>query len=68
MTIREFINENDYFDRYRSKGFWNGYKVYYVWAKKDEGACIGYPQYALEKDGVFRMAELEEIHSIMKLR
>ena len=47
-------------------GIWNGYMVYHVWAKKDEGACIGYPQYALEKDGVFRFAELEEIHAIMR--
>lgn len=66
MTIREFIKENDYFDRYRSRGTWNGYMVYHVWAKKDEGACVGYPQYALEKDGLFRLAELKEIHAIMR--
>lgn len=68
MTIREFIKNNDYFDRYRSKGIWNGYMVYHVWAKKDEGASVGYPQYALEKDGVSRLAEFNEIHEIMKLR
>lgn len=40
--------------------------VYHVWAKKDEGACVGYPQYALEKNGSFSLAEVEEIHAIMR--
>lgn len=69
MTIREFIKVNkDDFDRYRTRGNWNGYKVYSVWAKRNEGGCVGYPQYALEKDGIFRLAEFEEIREIMKTR
>ena len=66
MTIREFIKENDYIDRYRSSGVWNGYKVYSVWAKRNEGCCVGLPQFALEKDGTFRMADVDEIHTIMR--
>ena len=66
MTIREFIKENDYFDRYRSSGVWNGYNVYYVYEKRNEGCCVGLPQFALEKDGTFRMADVDEIHMIMR--
>jgi len=67
MTIRGFIKENkNDFDRYRSKGTWNGYKVYSVWAKCDEGACIGYPKFALEKDGIIRLASIDETYTIMK--
>ena len=66
MTIREFIKENDYFDRYRSRGVWNGYNVYYVYEKRNEGCCVGLPQFALEKDGTFRMADVDEIHTIMR--
>ena len=65
MTIREFIKENDYFDRYRSRGIWNGYKVYYVYAQRNEGLIVGLPQFALEKDGKFRMANPDEIFEIM---
>ena len=67
MTIREFIKKNkqDY-DHYRTQGSWNGYTVFQVWAKRNEGGCVGLPIFALEKDGEFRLATLEEIHSIMK--
>ena len=66
MTIREFIkaNHGDY-DRYRSRGMWNGYNVYYVWAQRNEGLIVGLPQFALEKNGKFRMANPDEIFSIM---
>lgn len=66
MTIREFIkaNHGDY-DRYRSRGMWNGYNVYYVWAQRNEGLIVGLPQFALENNGKFRMANTDEIFSIM---
>ena len=66
MTIREFIkaNHSDY-DRYRSRGNWNGYNVYHVWAKRNEGCVVGLPQFALEKDGKFRLANTDEIFEIM---
>lgn len=66
MTIREFIqiNHSD-FDRYRSRGIWNGYNVYYVWAKRNESCVVGLPQFALEKDGKFRLADIDEIFAIM---
>ena len=67
MTIKEFIKQNKgHFDHYRTEGTWNGYTVYHVWAKRNEGACVGLPIFALEKDREFRLANLEEIHSIMK--
>lgn len=66
MTIREFIKANDdSFDRYPSRGSWNGYNVYYVWAKRNEGAIVGLPQYALEKDRKFRLTNTDEIFAIM---
>ena len=68
MTIREFIKANriDY-DRYRSRGNWNGYNVYHVWAKRNEGCVVGLPQFALEKDGKFRLANADEIFAIMDM-
>ena len=66
MTIREYISENKKsFDHYRSRGTWNGYKVYMVWSKKNEGKCVGMPTFALEKEGVFILANLDEVNSIM---
>lgn len=65
MTIREFIKENDYFDRYRSRGTWNGYNVYYVYAQRNQGLIVGLPQFALEKNGKFKMANPDEIFEIM---
>jgi len=65
MTIREFIKKNDYFDRYRSRGTWNGYNVYYVYDQRNEGLIVGLPQFALEKDGKFRMANPDEIFEII---
>ncbi len=68
MTIREFLKKNeDGYDRYRTLGEWKGYKVYQIWAKRQEGCCIGLPQFALEKDGVFRIAAFDEINELMDL-
>lgn len=66
MTIQYFMNEhkND-FDTYEARPDWNGYKVYSVWLKSNEGACVGYPQYALEKDGKIRESILDETIAIM---
>ena len=65
MTIREFIKSNiTFFDHYRTVEEWNGYKVYSVWAKRNEGCRVGLPQFALEKDGTFRMADVDEIFEI----
>lgn len=66
MTIREFIqiNHSD-FDRYRTRGNWNGYTVYSVWAKRNEVGIVGLPQFALEKDEKFRLANTDEIFEIM---
>ena len=67
MTIREFIKANNSsFDRYRSRGSWNGYNVYHVWAKRNEGCVVGLPQFALEKDGKFRLAKTNEIFAIIE--
>ncbi len=66
MTIKEFVDKSEYFDSFEYRMNWTGYTVYYVWAKADEGACIGYPQYALEKDGKFRLSELKETIKIME--
>ncbi len=66
MTIQEFIrNHNEDYDTYEVRKDWKGYKVYSIWAKREEGACIGYPQYALEKDGEIRLSSFEETRSIM---
>lgn len=66
MTIEEFVDKSEYFDSFEYRMNWNGYTVYYVWAKADEGACTGYPRFALEKDGKFRLSELEETIKIME--
>ena len=67
MTMEEFIgiHKND-FDTYDLRPDWNGYKVYGIWRKKDEGACVGYPKYALEKNGTIRESSLEEAIAIMQ--
>ena len=65
MTMNEFIIQNKKdFDSYEFYSNWNGYKVYSIWLKKDEGACVGLPQFALEKDGIVRVATHDEIQSI----
>ncbi len=48
MTIKEFVDKNEYLDCFEYRMDWNGYKVYYVWFKAYEGACSGYPRFALE--------------------
>lgn len=68
MTIQDFIKLNNTdFDRYEVRSDWNGYKVYSVWLKAHEEACVGYPQYALEKDSIIRLSTLEETIAIMEL-
>ena len=57
---------NTDFDTYRAEPDWKGYKVYLVWLKAQEGACVGYPQYALEKDDKIRLSTLEGTIAIMK--
>lgn len=67
MTIQDFIKLNNAdFDSYEARPDWKGYKVYSVWLKAQEGACIGYPQYALEKNSIIRLSTLEETIAIMK--
>ncbi len=66
MTIEDFIKKNsEYFDAYKYCFEWNGFKVYDVWAKADEDVCIGYPQYALERNGKTRESTHEETIKIM---
>ena len=65
MTIKEFIDKDEYFDRYQFCTEWNGYTVYDVWAKSNEGACVGYPQFALEKNGAIRLSTIDETLQIM---
>lgn len=67
MTIQEFIDsrKND-FDTYEARADWNGYKVYSIWLKSNEGACVGYPKYALAKNDAIREASLKETIAIMK--
>ena len=67
MTIQDFIEENKTdFDTYEARPDWKGYQVYSVWLKAQEGACIGYPQYALEKNSIIRLSTLEETIAVMK--
>ncbi|EPF30737.1 hypothetical protein HMPREF9194_01056 [Treponema maltophilum ATCC 51939] len=67
MTIQDFISEhNADFDTYEVRHDWHGNKVYSVRLKSNEGACIGYPQYALEKAGKIRLSTPEETIDIMK--
>jgi hypothetical protein len=67
MTIQEFIDSRkDDFDTYEARPDWNGYKVFEVWRKKDEGACVGYPQYALLKNDNIRESSFEETVKIMQ--
>ncbi len=46
---------------------WQGYKVYEIWLKRNEGACVGMPQYALEKNGKIRESTLSETLEIMDI-
>lgn len=68
MTIQDFIlqNKEDY-DSYKYDFDWNGYKVYSVWLKSNEGACVGLPQFAIEKDSLIRLATLDETLCIMNI-
>ena len=67
MTIQDFIEKNKpNFDTYEARPDWKEYKIYSVWLKAHEGACVGYPQYALEKNNKIRLSTLEETLAIMK--
>lgn len=65
MTIQEFVEADEYVDTYRKDCDWKGFTVYEIYAKADEGACIGYPQFALEKDDNIRRTTFEETLAIM---
>ena len=65
LTIQDFMNNNKQFDTFEYRLDWNGYKVYEVWRKSEEGTCVGYPQYALEKNEKIRESKLEETIQIM---
>lgn len=65
MTIKEFVKDDDYVDTYKKVCDWQGFSVYEIWAESDEGACTGYPQFALEKNGKIRKSELSETIAIM---
>ena len=67
MTIQGFLEENKAdFDTYEARPDWKEYKVYSVWLKTNEGACVGYPQYALEKNNKIRLSTLKETLAIME--
>lgn len=67
MTIQGFLEENKTdFDTYEARPNWKDYKVYSVWLKANEGACVGYPQYALEKNNKIRLSTLKETLAIME--
>ena len=65
MTISEFVEADEYADTYRKDCEWQGFTVYEIWAKADERACTGYPQFALEKDGKIRKSTIPETIAIM---
>lgn len=64
QNIELFIKYYGY-DRYSQKPDWHEYKVYHIWKKSQEGAFIGYPEYALELNGELRLASPEEAREIM---
>jgi len=66
-SIERFVRYHGY-DSFEQEKNWNGHKVYHIWKKRQEGACIGYPQFALEVNGEFRLAFHEEVLEIMQIR
>lgn len=56
------------YDCFEQEANWNGYKVYHIWNKRQEGACVGYPKFALEVNGELRLATHEEVLVIMQIR
>lgn len=65
MTIQEFVDKSEVANAYRKDCEWEGYTVYELWEKGTEGACIGYPILALEKDGKIRLSTFPETQAIM---
>jgi hypothetical protein len=65
MTIEEFVKKDNYVDSYKKVCDWQEFSVYEIWAKSDEGACTGYPQFALDKNGIIRKSNLSETIAIM---
>lgn len=37
MTIKEFVDNNEYLDCFEYRMNWNGYTIYSVWCKRHEG-------------------------------
>lgn len=66
-NIKDFMKNHPEFDSHRKRRkSWKGYAVYHVWAKADKDSCVGYPQFALDDGETIRLAELDEIHELMK--
>lgn len=65
MTIEEFVKKDNYVDSYEKVCDWQEFSVYEIWAKSDEGACTGYPQFALDNGKIIRRATFPEIKKIM---
>jgi len=67
MTIQDFIGEHSAdFDIYEVRPDWHGNKIYSVWLKSNEGACVGYPQYAIDNGKTIRLSTIEETIAIME--
>lgn len=66
-SIELFARYHGY-DCFEPETDWNEHKVYHIWKKRQEGACIGYPQFALEINGELRLATHEEVLAIMQMR
>lgn len=66
-SIELFARYHGY-DSFEPETDWNEHKVYHIWKKRQEGACIGYPQFALEINGELRLATHEEVLAIMQMR
>lgn len=53
------------FDQVSYYGEWNGHLAYTASSKKDEGCCIGYPQFILVKNGIAHLAPYTQSSDIM---
>lgn len=66
-SIELFVRYYGY-DSFEAESDWNGHKVYHLWNKRQEGTCVGYPQFAIEVNGELRLATHEEVLEIMQMR
>lgn len=65
MTIED-VAKQEGFTAHKYWCTYNEYKVYELWYKELEGAIVGFPQFALEKDGVFTLVnDIDETLKIM---